>query len=159
MKLWGIFVGAKDLVYFVVESRCMLFPVPIFFSTSGTSSNKVKTRARIGKDFLFKKRKFKELFDYFRYIYIYIYIPDFMKTGLTTQNAISITIALFAGNLPQHPKLLPSNSQFESCVYIPCLQGHLKASCSLQLKSDKTNAAISTHSSKKILSTTLVLYN
>ena len=85
------------------------------------------------------------------------YIPDFMKTGRTTQNAMSIRIALFAGKLQRHPKLLPSNSQFESCVYIPCLQDYMKASCSLQLKSEKTNAAISTHSPKKILSTTLFL--
>ena len=32
MKLSGIFDRANDLVYFLVESRCMLFPVPIFFS-------------------------------------------------------------------------------------------------------------------------------
>ena len=56
---------AKDLVYFLAESRCMLFPVPIFLSTSGTSSNKVITQARIGKDFLFKKGEFEKLSDYF----------------------------------------------------------------------------------------------
>ena len=56
---------AKDLVYFFAESRCVLFPVPFFFPTSGTSSDKVKTRARIGKDFLFKKREFEKLLDYF----------------------------------------------------------------------------------------------
>ena len=44
---------------------------------------------------------------------------------------------------------MPSNSQLESCVYIPCLQRHLKASCSLQLESEQTNAAIPTHSIKK----------
>ena len=57
-------------------------------------------------------------------------------------NALSTRIPLFAGNLPWHRKLLPSNSQLESCVYVPCLQGNLTASCSLQLKSEQTNAAI-----------------
>ena len=65
MKLSGILIPAKDFVYFLAESRCMSFTVPIFLSTSGTSSNKVNRRARIGKDFLFKKGEFEKLFDYF----------------------------------------------------------------------------------------------
>ena len=65
MKFSGILIVAIDLVYFIAESRCMLFPVPIFLSTSGNSSNKVNRRARIGKDFLFKKGEFEKLFDCF----------------------------------------------------------------------------------------------
>ena len=73
-----------------------------------------------------------------------------MKTGRPTQIALSTKTPLFAGDLPRHGELLPSNSQLEPCLYIPCLQAHLKASCSLQLKSEQTNATIPTYSTKKM---------
>ena len=72
------------------------------------------------------------------------------KPGAQLKKAKSTRISFFAGNLPRQRKLLPSKCQLKSCVYIPCLQGHLKASCSLQLKLEQTNAAIPTHSTKKM---------
>ena len=73
-----------------------------------------------------------------------------MKTGRPTQIALSTKTLLFAGDLPRHGKLLPSNSQLESCLYFPCLQGYLKASCGLKLKSEQTNATIPTYSTTKM---------
>ena len=72
------------------------------------------------------------------------------KPGAQLKKAKSTRIPFFARDLPRHRKLLQSNCQLKSCVYIPCLQGHLKASCSLQLKSEQTNAAIPTHLTKKM---------
>ena len=73
-----------------------------------------------------------------------------MKTGSPTQIALSTKTLLFAGDLPRHGKLSPSNSQLESCPYFPCLQGYLKASCGLQLKSEQTNATIPTYATKEM---------
>ena len=64
MKLSGIFDLAKDLVYFLVENRHMCSPFQSFCQHPGLKVISLNTNKN-GKDFLFKKREFEKLFDYF----------------------------------------------------------------------------------------------